>query len=321
MSALSSTLSESKEGAVPYLPYTVEKYQWRASIQAFSTGGYEATIKLVDVEKVAAARDASEYGYLRGKRLPVPEESRNESDIERAAQRARKTVRHKCKEMGADRLLTLTTREVLPIEELLKAWQKFTYLIEKATGDRFLYLAVPEPHPSNPEHLHLHVAVNTFLKVEIVRKCWHAALMGRGGRTDSRAASARPPVGALRGKNSPGNVDLQLIKVRSKHKVMSRVARYISKYVTKDCLQRFNKKRYWSTKGVQLMEVRRIWLKSASDENGAVNAFQEFRLMMGLENLQAFQGLANGNCFFAPSGELVWLQVNPDEVPHDPPPF
>ena len=316
MSVLSLTLDESKEGAVPYRPYTAEKYQWRASVQAFSQGGYEATIKLVDVEKVAAARDAQEYGFLRGKRLPRPEEQRNESDIERAAQRARKTVRHKCKEMGADRLLTLTTREVLTVEELLKAWQRFLYLIEKAMGERFLYIAVPEPHPSNPDHLHLHVAVNTFLKVEIVRRCWHAALAG-GGRTDSRGASARPPSRQLRGKDSPGNVDLQWIKVRSKHQVMSRVARYISKYVTKDCLQRFNKKRYWATKGVQLMEVRRIWLKSAD----AVTAFEEFRLMMGLDNLPAFQGLARGNCFFAPSGELVWLQVNPDEVPHDPPPF
>lgn len=313
MSTLSAPFADCKEGRVPYRPHTVEKYQFRASVQAFSQGGYEATLKLVDVEKVAAARDAAEYGFIRGPRLPLPQEARNESDIERAAQRARKTVRHKCKEMGADRLLTLTTREVLTIEQLLKAWQKFLYLVERATGDRFLYVAVPEPHPSNPEHLHLHVAINTFLKVDIIRRCWHLAIAG--GDVDMRGARGRG--GVLRGKSAPGNVDIQWIKVKGKHQVMSRVARYISKYVTKDCLQRFNKKRYWSTRGVQLQEVRRIWLRSMN----VVDAFQEFRVMMGLESLASFTALANGNCFFAPSGELVWLQHVPGEAEPDPPPF
>jgi hypothetical protein len=227
-------------------------------------------------------------------------------------------VRYKCKEMGANRLLTLTTRETLPVHELLSRFQKFLYLVERAIGDKLLYIAVPEQHPSNPDHLHLHVAINTFLQVGIIRKCWHAALTGAHAcvRMDQRTM---PDCSGIR---SPGNVDLQYIKTRGgKGAQTVKVARYISKYITKGDFERFNKKRYWSTKGVKVLDARRTWLKSMSMNEAMKEAFADLGILsdgMDLLNSGMFDLLKN-NSFSSSDGMLFWFQVTPDTLDFRPP--
>ena len=56
------------------------------------------------------------------------------------------------------------------------------------------------------------------------------------------------------------------------------MARYISKYITKDCLQRFNKKRYWSSKDCTLLETRKFWLTAGR----MVDAYKETLHLLGL---------------------------------------
>lgn len=303
MSSLSVTHEENQVlpdfgvpyGALPHQPYPVSKYQWRAVVQPFTSGGFEATIKLTDVEKVAQAAEAGMYGYVRGRRVASMSSDR-EGDIIKATQRAKRAVRLKCKEMGADRLLTLTTRETLEPDVILSVWQVFAPMVERAIGGKFFYLAVLEPHPTNPDHFHLHVAINVRLNVHILRKCWHAALTSRsaGVRGQSR--------GVLRGKASPGNVDIKRIKARGNGDARARVARYISKYITKDCLQRFNRKRYWSSK-VTLLENRKIWLQSSNNHE----AIAEFMSLLGFDGYDLRDSAKRGNIFIAPNRELVWF--------------
>lgn len=309
-------------GDYPYVPYTQEKYQYRLKVQPFSAGGYEAVVKLVDVEQVARLKESQELGILKKPRTERPPEEREDAILS-AKRRAKQMVRYKCKEMGANRLLTLTTRETLPVHVLLSCFQKFLYLVERAIGEKLLYVAVPEQHPTNPAHLHLHVAVNTFLQVGIIRKCWHASLTAR----DARQRGTGGQGGVLSdctGKNSPGNVDLQYIKVRGgKAEQTVKVARYISKYITKGDFERFNKKRYWSTKGVKVLDARRVWLKSMTLGDAITESYRELGLFSDSLNefslSGAFEQLKN-NCFASSDGMLFWFQITGDSVDF-PPPF
>jgi hypothetical protein len=307
----------SSRGDYPHKPYTQEKYQFRAKIQSFSAGGYEAVIKLVDVEQVARLKESQELGILKKPRTERPPEEREDAILS-AKRRAKQMVRYKCKEMGANRLLTLTTRETLPIHELLSRFQKFLYLVERAIGEKLLYIAVPEQHPTNPDHLHLHVAINTFLQVGIIRKCWHAALT-------CAHACVRMDQGTMpdySGSRSPGNVDLQYIKTRGgKGAQTVKVARYISKYITKGDFERFNKKRYWSTKGVKVLDARRMWLKSMSMNEAMKETFSHLGILsdgMDLFSSGMFDLLKN-NSFSSSDGMLFWFQVTPDTLDYRPP--
>jgi hypothetical protein len=307
----------SSRGDFPHKPYTQEKYQYRLKVQPFTAGGYEAVVKLVDVEQVARLKEFQELGILKKPRTERPPEEREDAILS-AKRRAKQMVRYKCKEMGANRLLTLTTRETLPVFELLSRFQKFLYLVERAIGEKLLYIAVPEQHPSNPDHLHLHVAINTFLQVGIIRKCWHAALTGAHAcvRMDQRTM---PDYSGIR---SPGNVDLQYIKTRGgKGAQTVKVARYISKYITKGDFERFNKKRYWSTKGVKVLDARRTWLKSMSMNEAMKEAFADLGILsdgMDLLSSGMFDLLKN-NSFSSSDGMLFWFQVTPDTLDFRPP--
>lgn len=312
---------ERQAGDFPHVPYTQEKYQYRLKVQPFSAGGYEAVVKLVDVEQVARLKESQELGILKKPRTERPPEEREEAIIS-AKRRAKQMVRFKCKEMGANRLLTLTTRETLTPDVLLVCFQKFLYLVERAIGEKLLYLAVPEQHPTNPDHLHLHVAINTFLNVNIIRRCWHASLTAR----DARQRGTGGQGGVLSdctGKNSPGNVDLQYIKVRGgKCEQTVKVARYISKYITKGDFERFNKKRYWSTKGVKVLDARRVWLKSMTLGEAITESYRELGLFSNSLNefslSGAFEQLKN-NCFTSSDGMLFWFQITGDSVDFSPP--
>jgi hypothetical protein len=234
------------------VPVYVEPMHYMASVQAFSRGGYEVVIRMVDAQKMAEQRCLVPWPRSR---LARPEDDRDSRDIARAQQRAKKKVRHTVKEMGADRIVTLTTRESENTpEELLQKWQRWLKLVERASNGRFHYVAVPEPHPSNPKHFHLHVAVAVFLNVDILRRCWWAVCGGRG----------------------MGNIHIKRLTSGAGPRRVYRVASYISKYLTKENVVRFNKKRYWASR-VDLPAVRRYWLRSRSLTDALIEAFDKFR--------------------------------------------
>ena len=56
-------------------------------------------------------------------RGPRTERKGDLESIEKARRKARKTVRLKCKEMGADHLVTFTTRATISRDELRGAWR------------------------------------------------------------------------------------------------------------------------------------------------------------------------------------------------------
>lgn len=78
---------------------------------------------------------------------------------------------------------------------------------------------------------------------------------------------------------------------------VSRVASYISKYLTKETLIRFNKKSYWSSR-VRLPEVRRYWLKSRNIGDAIGEMVKEF-------------GTRLRWCWISPDQSVFWVQVPP----------
>jgi len=234
------------------VPVYVEPLHYMASVQSFSRGGYEVVIRMQDAQKMAEQRCLVPKPRFR---RPRPEDEQDQQNIVRAQFRAKKRVRHTVKEMCADRIVTLTTRELENTpEDLLAKWQRWLKLVERASGGRFHYVAVPEPHPTNPKHFHLHVAVAVFLNVDILRRCWWSVCGGRG----------------------MGNIHIKRLKSGAGDRRVYRVASYISKYLTKENTVRFNKKRYWASR-VDLPVVKRYWLRSRSLTDALKEAFEKFR--------------------------------------------
>lgn len=281
-------------------PIYEEREHYLSTVHGFDAGSFEATVRRVDLQEIADSRSRP-----RGVRKPV--EKRSEEDMIRAVRRAKKTVRHAVKTIGATHLTTLTTRqEENNPEELAVQGKKFVRAYRPFSSDEFLYVAVPERHPKNPKHWHLHIAVRGWVKLKIARQIWWNCCGGRG----------------------QGNVDVKYIKVgidrttgmpRGPLVRSETIARYISKYMSKDLLfaHRPDKKRYWRSE-FDLPEARRYWLKARPDtgDDALSQALREFLDRFGLTG-------AVLSYFAFPDGSGFWLSYNPDasvfQSSHSPP--
>ncbi|MGB7244880.1 MAG: hypothetical protein WBC93_22675 [Sulfitobacter sp.] len=228
--------------------------RYRLTHYAFPDGGFEVSVSVVDMEKARDRDVANNYGF--GKPPKAREESPDgpsEKSLAVARRRARSEVRRRCRGIGVTHLLTLTTRaKVTDFEELKKRWAVFTRLYYRATGKRLEYICVPERHPTNPGHMHLHAAVTSYIPVALIRRLWYIALGGKGDE---------------RGKDTPGNVDMQQIKVQRASRRSVRIGSYISKYLTKSPVEEFNKKRYFCSRGAgESYQKKSYWLDANPDD-------------------------------------------------------
>lgn len=288
-------------------------------IQAFKNGGYEASLRELNIKRIGSA---IEFGGSRGKR-EKPEFQSRESVL-KSGQRAKRMVRLSVKNMAATNLLTLSKREgpntkywsasqwlswesgggreawcnehgdFWDEKRWAHAFDLFRRNCERAMGGKFPYVAILERHRKGNYHLHL--AWCGKVNLNLVRPVWWGCCGGRG----------------------QGNVQAEYIKVRTGLDRSSRIASYISKYVTKmfDDLGRFNKKRYWASRQT-LVDVKRYVLRSI----GLNAAMEEVKAMLGLD-WGLFQRLENGSfvpdhIFLFPDGRGLWFNYIPDL--HSPP--
>jgi hypothetical protein len=240
-----------------------QDYQWRLKIQPFSKGGFEAKAVLVNRNHLNLLVNANRE---RGKRRAPKEKDKADEirDLEKCAYRAARRVRQLCIEIRADRLLTLTTRNKLQgYDDVTATWKKFMRILESA-GEKFEYIAVPELHKSG-EHYHIHAAINGFVRVEMLRRCWQIALGGKGDES---------------GQNALGNVDIKRNKRKDydKNKQTIGIARYISKYITKTYLDhhQFNRKRYWAPRSIKLPETMSEWMQAEKVTDAIFELYSRF---------------------------------------------
>lgn len=285
-----------------------ETTQYRVKVRTFSRLPPEFTVQRINFDRdFEAATRAYENGAAncftrrRGQRVKT-ERSNDAESIERSQRRAKTQVRLLANELGATALVTFTTREVMPIEKLLDAWQHFTRLL-RTSGLEFKAIAVPERHPTNPEHFHLHAAYRGKTHCKTLRRLWHISLESLNGRRVTKT---------LYGAESPGNIDVQAVKGANGFKRCRKIAKYISKYITKDLIAEFNRRRYWPSKGINLQDAKIYWLDALS----ITDAIREACSMLGEWNHETD---APAQKMFSPSDRLAWFAVDPERSP--PPPF
>ncbi len=294
-----------RDRAINY-PLFEERTHYLATVHGFEAGGFEATVRIVDIQLMSDAAMRP-----RGTRKPLGE--RDERDVVRSVARAKKNLRHAVKQIGCDHLLTLTTRETQNSpEELARRWKGFVRSFRALTGQEFPYVAIPERHPSRPDHWHLHVAVRGGMygkheyqggwikRLDLARRLWWRECGGKGmGNIDIK----RIKVGAHQDGTPKGPL------VRAE-----RIARYISKYMTKDLIfaHRPDKKRYWRSE-FDLPTARRYWLQTRPvliEQRGDAfilpTAFHELRSRLGQFDMMRC------SFFFFPDGSGFWFSYNPD---------
>lgn len=233
---------------------------WVAKLQRFVAGGFEVVIVKVDLEKIARAMDGERKG---GKREP---REQNDNDIISSKNRAKKQLRKLIKSMGCDRLLTLTRREselrdFWQAEDWAKAWKKFVRLCADL-GVSLNYVAVLERHKKG--NLHLHAAICGNVNIKTIRQLWWVCCGGRG----------------------LGNVDISFKHNLTSYQRRAGVAKYVSKYITKQAnVAAFNKKRYWASRH-KLPPVERYVLNGSN----VVEGLMEFVNLFGLDFKVTLQG-------------------------------
>lgn len=281
-----------------------EQEQYRLKVQRFSRMPPEVTVQRISFERDARAyQNAYENGFSRttprrGTRAAPSE--RDAESIERSQRRAKTRVRLTVTELAPTALVTFTTRETLTLDQLLEAWGRFTRLMRVAGFD-FEYVAVPEPHKDR-DHLHLHVAYRGRTPFNVMRRFWHMALEALHGRAVRCI---------LRGAESPGNVQVERIKARDDLRRIWKIARYVSKYITKDLIAEFNRRRYWPSQGISLASAEVFWLDSLD----AASAVREACQLVGEWD---FEAGAPAQRVFRPSDRVCWFVVDPAASP---PPF
>ena len=277
-------------GAFPHRFTQDDRFQYRVKVQPAGQC-LEFVVRAADTRKAAEADYRQWAGIPRGPRLEPETEEDREDSLRRSTERAKRMVRLLSLELQADRLLTFTTRDTFPLEDLQVIWDRFCRLA-RAADPSFAYIAVPEPHKDR-DHWHIHAAYKGWININVVRRMWHAAIITFTGRQRS----------STRGADSPGNVDVQYRGTKA-HGISKtrRIAGYISKYITKDLVQRFNKKRYWHTKGVRVPDAQRQWLEAENLDEAMREVMRSYGLLVD-SGLPAVKVWKPGNLAF------FWVDV------------
>lgn len=136
-------------------------------------------------------------------------------------------------------MLTLTSRRYLyTLDRLWLAYDEFNRLMHRHFGKRWKYVAVPELHPTNNDHYHVHIAIRGHYPVDVIRYLWRKALRS----TIENAAS----------DHTPGGINIRYKKHIPAHRRVGALARYISKYLSKSIGENHvvNRKRYEKSRGL-----------------------------------------------------------------------
>ena len=300
-----SALDRSK----PLHCFFAEPTQYRAKLQRYKKLPPEITIERVSFERDCKAyQHAYNTGhdtvYKASRRRREAPATPDPERLLQSQQRAKKRARRLVLELAPNHFVTFTTREAGPTyltpEDWRQMWARFIRLV-LAAGYAFEFVAVLERHPSNPQHLHLHVAWRGRINYDHLRRFWHMAILGHRGV---------PYTGNLRGPDSPGNfVDKPIKAKHQSNDRIFKVAKYLSKYLTKDMICEHNKKRYWTSKGLRSMPVQSFYLASYDP----LDALEEAARHLGFWSNE--KGLLATSMFVPPGGRILWARLDPDACP------
>jgi hypothetical protein len=291
-----------------------EPRQVRVKVQGYSSLPPEITIRQVDhsreVERVFDAyhRDLAERPWNAGGEITLrppakkprdPDAAPNPENLQRSMVRRKSKLRQTIKELAPNAFITLTSRRLLTSLDLAgAAYAEWLRLVRKHYGDAFACVWVPEWHGGS-DHLHLHIAARVpggmRAACTALRFFWHIALCRITGRPR--------PSAILRDSESPGNIDIDNRGLRGKSDLVrvNKIARYMSKYLTKDMVLEFGRKAYSPTKNIELAAAVVFWCTELD-----LNAARDEALRRaGYDPLAALTAAE-----FAPIGSgLIWMEM------------
>lgn len=285
-------------GKYPYRFTQDDRFQYRVRVQPVA-GHLEFYIRAVDTRLPAMADQRAFMGNPVRKFNPQQDESDRLDNQLKATQRAQRKIRLLCMEAGVDRMFTFTVRNtgvLMPRDQLLKAWDMFRRVMERHWKN-FRYVATIETHKSG--QFHIHAGLSGFHNVNHLRHIWHACLNRVLGRSLLLTS----------GPDSPGHVYVPKSKSVNRHKGVKgamAIAGYIAKYVGKDLVEAFNRKRYLHTKNVKISPAQAQWLKADNLIEAVFEAAGLYQFDSSLGDLKTFKGSA-------------FLRVHVSDLP--PPPF
>jgi len=195
-------------------------------------------------------------------------------DLEKCICRAKKDVRHRCLMLRVDRMLTFTYHRNETDREVCQAeFAKFIRLANRQFG-QFAYVAALEQQKRGAWHVH--VAVNRFYNVLVLRHLWHKAT------GDDGAVNVTSP--RKGGKWNRQNL-----------------ARYLSKYMSKDADKGgLYEKRYSSSRGIPKPERTTYYLPAGPNT---------FRLAVKLIQQLTGKKIERAHNIRAGTTLLTWLST------------
>jgi hypothetical protein len=166
-----------------------------------------------------------------------------DDDKRRSLARTKTAIYDNLRTIQADRLLTLTVRENVEDIGVFHGFVKrFLRALKNYPALAFEYVCVFEQQARGAWHAHL--ALRNNRDVRLLRKLW-LSIVGHGN----------------------GNIDMSYRRSSTVHGI----ARYLAKYISKNAeLVGFNKKRYWSSKGIPKPEVIRFYMHALASVELAI---------------------------------------------------
>jgi hypothetical protein len=264
-----------------------EPVQYRVKVQSFSVLPPEITVRAIDHSReldryMSVYRQDVEFrpGNSGGSlsvppkrfRPRNPDAAPKPENLHRAMLRRKSKLRLTVKELAPNAFITLTSRRILTSLDLAgAAYAEWLRLVRKHYGEPFAAVWVPEWHGGG-DHLHLHVAARVpgglREACSALRFLWHRALCKVSGREIPKAP--------LRGAESPGNIDINARGLRGKSDLdkANKIARYMSKYLSKDMVLEFGRKAYSRTQNIELAAAAIFWATELDLASARVEALR-----------------------------------------------
>jgi hypothetical protein len=270
------------------------------NVRQFANGDVEAVLNLVRPMEQDARKRAwegfSELFPKLGSKSEDASEADKDANHRRAVRRAKQTIRFKVKEMGLDRLFTLTYRENVIDREKVKAdFTRFLRLARKYI-EGWSYIAVLEKQERGAYHIHC--AVRGWQKIKVLRACWHEAL-GIKGSIKAILDPIAPKVLAT-GDSAPGNVDVTRPEKGGRRNWQAkRLAAYLVKYLGKTFDESTEeKRRYWQSKDCSEPIPVRCWVEGTGPLEALRNCVALLRERFGLDVGASFWSAPDCSAFW-----------------------
>lgn len=264
----------------------------------FATGAVEGVVKVIKPTQQDRHAVAARSGWesvcspfdmpIQPKKPKTPEEIEfdRHANWRRAVRAARQKIRFLVKEMGCDRLFTLTYREnVQDREQVKKDFTKFLRLVRKTIPD-WGYVAVLERQDRGA--FHIHCAVKGWQRITVLRRCWYQALGGRGDET---------------GADTPGQVDVTKCRRHwgndSRTWRPDKLAGYLTKYLQKTFDETSaEKRRFWHSKDIQVPVKQVCWFACADMPEAIRKCLSTLQLATGIRSDFTMWLSSSADCFW-----------------------